>query len=165
MEYRPAGEHERDAACMMGYDTWSNGQSAADFLARCKSPDKHRSARWFVLSERGVLRASLLVHSFEPWGDRVVRGIGSVATAPEFRGHGYGRRLVAAAVADLTGRENASLVFLYSDIGPDFYARYGFAALPAACQPARASVAMVLMLPHYDETVIAKYADRVPEYF
>lgn len=165
MEYRPANEDEHDAVYMMGYDAWSDGQSVEEYLRGCRSSKKYKSGRWFVLSDDGVPRASLLIHSFEPWGTRIVRGIGSVATHPAFRRRGYGHGIMAAAIADLTKRENAGIVFLYSDISPDFYVRDGFVTLPGAYQTARDSLAMVMMLPRYDESIIEEYQDRIPKYF
>jgi len=165
MEYRPAYEKEYDTIYMMGYDTWSEGHSVEEYLSICRNSKKYKSGRWFVLSEDGILRASLLIHSFELWGNRVVRGIGSVATQPEFREKGYGHKIVDSAVTDLTGRENTSIIFLYSDIRPDFYMKHSFVALPAAYQTARNSLLMALMLPLYDESIIEEYRDKIPKYF
>ena len=83
-----------------------------------------------MLSEDNILKSSLLIHSFDLWGNRVVCGIGSVATPPEFRRRGYGHKIVDGAITDLTNREDSSIIFLYSNIGADFYNQHGFVTLP-----------------------------------
>jgi len=165
MEYRPAHKEEYDTIYMMGYDTWSEGQSVEKYLDICRNSKKYKSARWFVLSEDNILKSSLLIHSFDLWRNRVVRGIGSVATPPEFRRKGYGHKIVDTAINDLINRENASIIFLYSDIEADFYKKHYFVELPASYQTVSNSVLMVLMLPGYDEGIIKEYEKRIPKYF
>lgn len=165
MEYRPAYEKEYDTIYMMGYDTWSEGKSVEEYLSICRTSKKYKSGRWFILSEDSILKASLLIHSFNDWGTRVIRGIGSVATQPEFRQKGYGHKIVKESITDLTRRENTSIIFLYSDISPDFYMKHSFVTLPEAYQTARNSVLMALMLPRYDEAIIEEYRDQIPKYF
>lgn len=165
MEFRPANADELDAVFMMGYDTWSEGLAPEKYLLDCRDSAKYNSAAWYVLADGSTPVASLLIHSFAPWGARIVKGIGSVATQPELRGKGYGHSIVSSAVAELTQNQNTGIVFLYSDIRPDFYVRHGFVALPAEYQSAPKSTAMVLMLPHFDRSIIDEYRDRVPKYF
>ncbi len=165
MEYRPSREKEQDTIFMMGYDAWSEGQTVEEYLRRCRNSKKYKSGLWFVLSEENTIFASLLIHSFGVWGTRVICGIGSVATQPELRRKGYGHLIVAEAVTDLISRKDASIIFLYSDINPDFYARHGFVKLPVEYQTSRNSTLMALMLPGYDQSIIEEYRDRVPGYF
>ena len=56
-------------------------------------------------------------------------GIGAVFTPPLQRGRGYASRLIER-ILDLERREGALLAGLFSEIGPDFYQRLGFAAVP-----------------------------------
>ncbi len=165
MEYRSSNEEERDTIYMMGYDTWSDGLSVEAYLQNCRNSKKYKSGRWFVLAEDGVPRASLLVHAFPAWGTDVVRGIGSVATEAAFRRKGFGHAIVAAAMNDLVTRETTSIIFLYSDISPDFYARHGFVTLPSAYQLADDSLLIALMLPRYNEAIVEQYYDKLPQYF
>lgn len=165
MEYRQAYEKEYDPIYMMGYDAWSEGKSVEEYLHECRTSKKYKSGRWFVLSEDSILKASLLLHSFDSWGTRIIRGIGSVATQPEFRRKGYGHRIVDAAITDLINTEKAGIIFLYSDIRPEFYGYHGFIALPEKYQTVRNSVLMALIFPRYDESIIEEFQNRIPKYF
>ena len=164
-EYRRAEVYEIDAIYLMGFDVWSDGRPVEEFLSRCRESKKYQSGRRFLLREGAVLRSALLVHSFASWGDRVVRGIGSVAASPELRRQGYGHSVVAHAVDDLTARENARVLLPYSDIGRRFYERHGFRALPADGQTVPGSVPMLRMLPEYAARVLARYRREIPGYF
>ena len=78
-----------------------------------------------MLETGGEPVASLIVHegSFSlPPG---THGIGSVATAPEHRGRGHASALVSSVVARLEAAGSRG-VWLFSDVGPGFYARLGF---------------------------------------
>jgi predicted acetyltransferase len=54
-----------------------------------------------------------------------------VSTLPEFRGKGFARDLMKAALADMRER-GAALCFLYTDI-PDFYRQYGWETCTQNC--------------------------------
>jgi len=56
-------------------------------------------------------------------------GIGAVFTPPLQRGHGCASRLIEWII-DHEQREGALLAALFSEIGPDFYQRLGFAPVP-----------------------------------
>lgn len=154
-----------DAIYLMGFDAWSDGHPADEYLVGCRGSKKYQSGRWFVLCEGNTLRSCLLIHTFDPWGERVVRGLGSVATQPEFRRQGYGHLIVHNAVNDLVDRENTSVLFLYSDIGVNFYEKHGFRGMPAQYQTAQGSTLMVRMLPAYDAKVVEEFRAQIPRYF
>lgn len=164
-EFRSAKEHEMDEIYLMGYDAWSDGSPVADYLAGCRKSKKYRNGRWFVLCAEGRLCASLLVHDFEPWGKRPVRGIGSIATDPKVRRQGYGRLIVKLAVRELVERENASVILLYSDIGAQFYERERFHTVAPEFQSAQGSTLMVRMLPEFSPATIAAFRNKIPGYF
>ena len=165
IEYRAAQAHEMELIYQMGYDVWSGGQELSQYMAGCRSSKKYQSNRWFVLCKKGIVRSAHLIHTFDSWCDRVVLGIGSVATLPEYRRKGYGHAIMEHACADLTGREKANVVFLYSDIGPRFYKPHGFQSLAEKYQTTKNSTLMALMLPSYDASVIEQFHERIPEYF
>jgi len=154
-----------EAVYLMGFDVWSEGRAGEEYLSGCRDSKKYRSGCWYVLCDGAILRSALLVHILPPWGERVVRGIGSVATAPEFRRQGFGRAIMARVVDDLTAREQARVLLLYADIGTRFYERIGFRALPAEYQTAPGSTLMARMRPAYDVAVIARYRGAIPGYF
>jgi len=56
-------------------------------------------------------------------------GVGAVFTPPSHRRRGYGRALLDA-ISDDAARRGCAGVLLFSEIGPDFYARAGFVVMP-----------------------------------
>lgn len=56
-------------------------------------------------------------------------GIGAVFTPPELRGRGYGQRIVNVLI-EQARTDGAALALLFSEIGPAYYERLGFAAVP-----------------------------------
>lgn len=58
-----------------------------------------------------------------------VVGIGAVFTSPAHRGRGYARALLDAIADDAT-RRGCTGALLFSEIGPEFYARAGFIVMP-----------------------------------
>ncbi|KAI9667583.1 MAG: hypothetical protein M1821_000399 [Bathelium mastoideum] len=67
--------------------------------------------------------------------DSVCHTIGNVFTAPEFRGKGYGQRLMKELGPRLetwqTGNTQCLFSILYSDIGESFYAKTGWHPFPS----------------------------------
>jgi predicted GNAT family N-acyltransferase len=164
-EFRPARVQEMDEIYLMGYDAWSYGRPVEKYLAECRASKNYQSCRWFVLCDGAILRSSILIHTFDPWGEQLVRGIGSVATQLEFRRHGYGNIIVKSALSYLMREENPEIIFLYSDIGEAFYKRHGFLALATQYQTKQTATLMVRMLPEYDPTVVEQYKRNIPGYF
>ncbi len=163
--YRAARADEMDGVYMMGYDAWGAGKPAADYLTQCRESSKYRRGSWFVLSVRTALVASLIIYSFENWGDRRVRGIGSVATDPRFRMMGYGHQVVRSATNRLIETDGVRITFLYSDIGSSFYEDVGYITLPTPYQKTSGSILMARMHPGFDEELMEKYKERIPGYF
>lgn len=55
-------------------------------------------------------------------------GIGAVFTSPQSRGRGHARALIEAMI-EAAAREGMQFALLFSEIGPDYYARLGFEPL------------------------------------
>src|SRR5262249_9610969 len=60
-----------------------------------------------------------------------VAGIGAVFTQPVHRGRGAARELLTRLL-DRAAGGGCDLALLFSEIGPDYYARLGFEAIPTA---------------------------------
>jgi GNAT superfamily N-acetyltransferase len=89
------------------------------------------------LSRVGLVRAGEVLASAKRYlfdaraGDRSLRvlGIGAVFTPESHRGQGLAHQLVEAVIAD--GRERGcDVALLFSEIGPEYYARMGFEEIP-----------------------------------
>jgi predicted N-acetyltransferase YhbS len=86
----------------------------------------------------GLYEGSTLVASFKRYerdlhdGDKRLRaiGFGAVYTPEQFRGRGYASVMIAAEL-DRSRDAGFDLAYLFSDIRPEFYATFGFRALPS----------------------------------
>jgi N-acetylglutamate synthase-like GNAT family acetyltransferase len=127
-----------DAVYRMGYDVWGGGDSLDVYLEWCRASPKYRKGEWFVLEQPdGKVVSALLAHRF-PQG----AGIGSIATDPARRKNGCASQLIEG-VLNVIAKRGVEHVFLYSDIAPKFYERFGFTSLPAEHQYHPPSTCMV----------------------
>ncbi len=158
MQIREGRQDEREAFFMMGYDTWGGGKSEEEYLASLRPVPRYAEATWFVLEVEGEKVAALALYksglSLPPgcWG------VGSVATAPEQRRRGYAAVLMRHVV-QLAETKGARGVYLFSGVGTEYYAQFGFAPVDAT-QPEGEAPCMVLALRDIEELM-----EVVPEFF
>jgi predicted N-acetyltransferase YhbS len=87
--------------------------------------------RWALVDRGGVL-ASAKEYLFDATLDgRIIRviGLGAVFTQPQHRGQGHARRVIELML-DRAAEDGVDLALLFSEIGPDYYARLGFTTVP-----------------------------------
>jgi len=164
-EYRLALTGEMDLIYLMGFDAWAEGGDAEAYLEGCRQSTKYKSGQWVVLTAEGRPVSSLLIHRFEPWDGRVVRGIGSVATEASSRRRGYGQEIVRRAVEDLSRSHHAAVFLLYSDIGKAFYERLGFVAVPDRYQRRAGSTLMAKLDAGIGRGIFEANQSGIPGYF
>ena len=120
-------------------EAWRGPLSVAEFMARNERLYRHRFGAgaircWGWKGAGGALVSSMESIRISFWvrernGRLGVRSgglIASVVTPPEFRGKGYASEMLTAFFE----RFPDEIFVLYSDIGPPFYERFGFAAFP-----------------------------------
>lgn len=164
MPIRPASASELDAVYRMGYDAWGEGLGLDAYLASCRASPKYAAGVWWVLAgEDGRLESSLLAHEIPlPSGAPAV-GLGSIATPPEQRGRGHASRLIAEVVRRRE-EDGTDVFFLFSDIAPAFYERFGFTTLgPCAKKPG--SILMARAGAKRLASLLADPAFEAPGYF
>ena len=105
------------------YENYNFAQQAtrwgSDHLDRVALVDRGR-----VLSSAKRYRVELMVDGLP----RRVLGIAAVFTPPELRGRGYAGQLLESIVQTASA-EGYEFAMLFSEIGIDYYARYGFSAV------------------------------------
>lgn len=125
------------------YDTWHDGLTRPAYrrfyAAQVGLPWGRAHLRRLTLIEGDELLASTKVYRLEAVLDDVpmkVAGLGAVFTSPSSRKRGAAKELIdqvlARAIAD-----GADLALLFSEIGPDYYAKLGFVAIPTTDQQLR----------------------------
>src|SRR5262249_27239438 len=118
------------------YPHWHDGLSRAAygrwFTAQLATPwGRTHLTRWALVDDDRVLGSAKL-YSFDATLDgRGVRlaGIGAVFTLPEYRGRGVARELMTQLM-HRAARDGADAALLFSEIGPSYYERLGFATIP-----------------------------------
>jgi predicted N-acetyltransferase YhbS len=162
---RPASSSELEKIFLMGLDAWGEGRPLEAYLAACRAAPKYAGGVWWVLAgEGGLLESSLLAHEIPlPSGAPAV-GLGSIATPPELRGKGLASRLIAEVIRRREADAGTAVFFLFSDIAPAFYARFGFVVLgPCAKKPS--SILMARAEPARLAGLLADPRFELPGYF
>lgn len=134
---RPARPEDMEAVYLLGYEPWGRGAAIDAYLADCRASEKYARGRWFVVELAGKVLSALVVYRDE-WGlPPGAYGIGSLCTEPAVRRLGLAKALLRVVLA-----REAGTAYLWADAVPDFYARLGFAPLPAERQTRPGSVLM-----------------------
>jgi predicted acetyltransferase len=150
--------HELDRIYLMGFDIWGNGNSETRYLNECRESKKYKKGIWYVLKEGEQLLSSLIVYDF---GNNTF-GIGSIATSPALRKQGYASQLISGVIDEIEKQSPDATFFLYSDITPEFYKRFGFVSLPAEMQKYKTTICMIRTKEHVTAFV---EKNGVPDYF
>src|SRR3954447_7503225 len=118
------------------YAIWSDGLSrhayGRYYAAQVATPWGRAHLKRYALVDDDEVLASAKVYRFPATLDRrpiELAGIGAVFTSPARRRRGAGRELLERLLERATA-EGADLALLFSEIGPEFYARLGFATVP-----------------------------------
>ena len=117
------------------HNIWHDGLSRSAYgrfwAAQVATPWGRGHLRRYALADGETLLASAKLYTFDAVLDGnpiVVAGIGAVFTSPVSRGRGAARDLIEQLLARASS-DGADLALLFSEIGPDYYARLGFEAI------------------------------------
>ena len=140
MNIRPSQETDLNQIYMMGFDVWSDNATVEEYLNSCRASIKYTQGRWMILEKDGALLSSLIIYDL----NREWAGIGSIATPKELRRQGFAAELISGVIKQLQSSAELSTIFLFSDINPAYYNRFGFDALEAKYQSNSDAVLMGL---------------------
>jgi predicted N-acetyltransferase YhbS len=114
------------------YPIWNDGLTRSAYgryyTAQIATPWGRAHLRRFALVEGDDVLASAKLYRFDGVLDGQpvqVAGLGAVFTTPGARGRGAARDLIARLL-EQAAAQGADLALLFSEIGPDYYARLGF---------------------------------------
>lgn len=145
---------------LLGFDAWGDGAPLEEYLSICAASTKYRRGTWHVLEDpAGKIVSAAIAY---PLADGMV-GLGSICTDPAARGRGYGGALVQGLMGWLEESEEARAFLLFSDIRPEFYAKFGFKVLPEEMQRHPPSVTMLRCPPDFQ--IMAALREAVAHYF
>ncbi|HEX7139235.1 MAG TPA: GNAT family N-acetyltransferase [Vicinamibacterales bacterium] len=121
-----------DATHTIWHDGLTRPAYSRLYAAHVAAPWGRRGLTRWALVDRGEVLASAKIYMFNATLDgQTIRiaGFGAVFTLPAHRGRGAARELMTRLV-DKVAAEGADAALLFSEIGPDYYARLGFFAVP-----------------------------------
>ena len=139
MVFRQAREQEIDAILREGYKVWSRNRTFEQYCVDNRKEDAY-GTRYVIDAGNEVVSSAILLNLADIRGKKVY-GIGSVLTPKVHAGKGYATELLKNCIRQ--AGMNDSMIFLYSEINPDFYGRFGFKVLPPELQRDVNSVCMV----------------------
>lgn len=165
MTIRTATGSELERVYRMGFDVWGEGLALDAYLAGCRASPKYAAGAWWVLAGKdGRLESSLLAHEIPMPSGAPAVGLGSIATPPELRGRGHASRLITAFLRAREESHGTDVFFLFSDIAPAFYERFGFTTL-GPCPEKTGSILMARAEAKRLASLLADPAFAVPGYF
>lgn len=153
MNFRKAHKHEFETLYQMGHKEWPKGRSLDQYIFDNQKEESF-GCRYVLIDDADQIAASLMLLQFKPY----LYGLGSIVAAPTFRKKGFGAELITRCLA----LQPDSAFLLYSEIGADYYERFGFQALPEEYQPSPPAVCMLKASPPLFERVIR---EPLPGYF
>jgi predicted N-acetyltransferase YhbS len=153
MEVREASIHEYEKIYEQGYREWAKGRSLEQYI-RDNQKEESLGRRYVLADDNENIVASLMLLKFASY----LFGIGSIVVEPEYRGQGAGKKLIQECL----DRHPDAAFMLYSEIGTEYYERFGFRALPAAYQNADTGICMVRA---EDELYKQVLNEPIPAYF
>jgi GNAT superfamily N-acetyltransferase len=128
------------------YEIWHEGLDRRAYgryyAAQAATPWGRAHLSRLALIDRGDVQASAKLYTFDATLDgRLIRvaGIGAVFTQPSHRKRGAARELLERLLARVSadGADKADVALLFSEIGPEYYARLGFSAIATSEQRIR----------------------------
>lgn len=158
MRIREGLQAERESFFLLGFDAWGEGKTEQEYLEALRPIARYDTGTWYVLDGVSGPAAALIVYRSGLNLPEGCWGIGSVATAPEYRRQGYAAVLIRHVI-DLASCAAARGIYLFSGVDTAYYARFGFECVDAP-QPERQAPCMLLAL-----QAAGDLKNRVPDFF
>jgi predicted N-acetyltransferase YhbS len=118
------------------YDLWGEGLTRRGYgqynAAQVRTTWGRKNLARLALVENGRLLATAKRYDLTARiGTRTIPmlGIGAVFTPPDLRGRGLARNLIDLMISE-AAQDGIQAALLFSEIGPDYYARLGFTEIP-----------------------------------
>ena len=146
---------------MEAYKVCSKNRTFEQYCADNHKEDAYGTR--YVMEQDGKILCSLILLRLKEICGCKVYGFGSVLTPAEYTGKGYATGLLKYCIENII--EENPMVFLYSEINPAFYERFGFQALPPHLQKNDKAVCMALCSEMMWIRLLKAPAALIPDYF
>lgn len=161
MIFREARPEERAFLFAEGYKEWPKNRTLEQYCTDNAKEDAYGTR--YAIDVSGNIVSSLILLNLKDIAGKKASGIGSVLTSRNHTGKGYATELMNNVIQ--TNKKEVSYIFLFSDIDPEFYKKFGFRALPPELQKKEKSVCMVYCSDDSWATLLACPIDAMPDYF
>lgn len=160
MIFRQALPQEIKFIVSEGYKEWSKNRTFEQYCSDNAKEDVYGTR--YVLDVDNEIVSSLILLKLKDIAGKKAYGIGSVLTPKIHAGQGYASELLKNCIQK---EKEASLIFLYSDINPEFYKRLNFKILPSQFQRYEKSACMVYCNDVNWNELLNCSIDSIPNYF
>lgn len=161
MIFRQAKKEEKKLLLMQGYNQWPKNRSFEQYCIDNAKEDT--CGIRYVVEESGEIVSSLAMLQLGIISGRTAYGIASVLTPQVHTGKGYASELIKKCITTKSDRNTP--IFLYSEISPAFYERFGFRVLPQKLQKRVNSPLMVLCGDDVWTQLMECTREDMPDYF
>lgn len=162
MVIREATQQERELLFKDAHRVWHKNRTLEEYV-RDNSKEDAFGIR-YIIDLVGEIVSSLIVLKLEPILETKVYGIGSVLTPKPHSRKGYATILLKNCIQQIE-KDGDALIFLYSDINPDFYKKQGFRLLPPELQKTVKSPCMIKCSDAIWEKLKNIPVEVLPDYF
>ena len=160
MIFRQALPQEINLIFSEGYKEWSKNRTFEQYCSDNAKEDVYGTR--YVLDVDNEIVSSLIILKLKDVVGKKAYGIGSVLTPKIYAGQGYATELLKNCIQK---EKEASFIFLFSDINPEFYKRFNFKILPSQFQRYPKSLCMVYCNDVSWNELLNCSIDSIPSYF
>lgn len=161
MIIRQARPEERQILFEEGYKEWPKNRTFEQYCIDNGKEDAYGIR--YVLEVDNEIVSSLILLTLKDVNGKKAFGIGSVLTPKKYSGKGYATKLINDCI-NLDFYDNC-IIFLFSDINPEFYERFNFKRLPQHMQKYEKSVCMAYCKDTVWHELINSPINSLPDYF
>ncbi len=161
MIFRQVRPEERQLLFEEGYKEWPKNRTFEQYCIDNGKEDAYGIR--YVLEVDNEIVSSLILLKLKDINGKKAFGIGSVLTPKKYSGKGYATRLLNECIK--LAFDNDSIIFLFSDINPEFYERVDFKRLPQHMQKYEKSVCMAYCKNTVWDELINSSINNLPDYF
>lgn len=141
MRLRKLELHEREAIFQTGYKEWPRGRTYKQYVHDNSKEDAY-GTRYALVNETDEIIGSVMILNIKI-NQAPIFGLGSVVIESPHRNKGYGLTMLTETLKVIDAQGGDSIVMLYSEIDPNYYAKLGFKELPEKFQRYDYASAMV----------------------
>lgn len=161
MIFRQATKAEIPFLFQEGYKEWSKSRTFEQYCIDNSKDDE--SGTRYVIEVNGQIVSSTVLLRLKSINRNDTYGLGSILTSKDYRGKGYGIELIKKCI-DLVSNDG-TIIFLFSDINPSYYEKFGFRILPKNLQKCQKSVCMAYCNELVWSDLLKADVDKLPDYF